>query len=118
MEKEKTLKSIGHNIQLARLAKGLTQESLAEKCDVSTKYISALERGITSGSISLIIDICNSLEITPNYIFRDAINVDCLSNSIDLISKETLITYEKLKNDNKSFVNQTINHLYQMQKKR
>ena len=30
MKKEKALKSIGNNIQLARLKKGLTQEILAE----------------------------------------------------------------------------------------
>lgn len=36
-------KTIGKHIKVARLNKGLSQEQLAEKCDVSTKYISALE---------------------------------------------------------------------------
>lgn len=36
-------KVIGNHIRIARLNKNLTQEQLAEKCDVSTKYISALE---------------------------------------------------------------------------
>lgn len=43
MKKNTILKSIGHNIQLARLKKGYTQEVLAEKCNVSAKYISTLE---------------------------------------------------------------------------
>lgn len=63
MNKKETLKSIGHNIQLARLKKGFTQEVLAEKANVSTKYISALERGVSSGSIPLIIDICTLLDV-------------------------------------------------------
>ena len=36
-------KIVGNHIRIARLNKGLTQEELAEACDVSTKYISALE---------------------------------------------------------------------------
>ncbi len=111
------LKSIGNNIQLARLKRGLTQETLAEKCDISTKYISALERGISAGSISLIIDICNILEISPNYIFKDVINTN-VNDSIDIIDKKTLIKYEKLKIENKNFINETISHLYNMQKRR
>ena len=107
------LKSIGNNIQLARLKRGLTQE----KCDISTKYISALERGISAGSISLIIDICNILEISPNYIFKDVINTN-VNDSIDIIDKKTLIKYEKLKIENKNFINETISHLYNMQKRR
>ena len=37
------LKDFGTNIKVARLNKKMTQESLAEKCDVSVKYISNLE---------------------------------------------------------------------------
>ena len=76
MERKSNLKSIGHNIQLARLKKGFTQEVLAEKCNVSAKYISALETGLSAGSIPLIIDICNILDITPNYIFDKALNIN------------------------------------------
>ena len=43
MKKNTVLKSIGHNIQLAHLKKGYTQEVLAEKCNVSAKYVSTLE---------------------------------------------------------------------------
>lgn len=118
MEKNKNLQFIGNNIKLARLKKGYTQSSLAKKCNVSTKYISALERGISSGSISLIIDICNILEITPNYIFEKALNVPPLHNSLEILDIQTLIYYEKLKTENKNFVNDIIKHLYNMQKSR
>lgn len=116
MKNDTFLKDIGYNIQMARLKKGFTQEKLAEKCEVSAKYISSIETGKSSGSVSLIIAICNTLEITPNYIFDKTINN--LNNSIDVLPPETSLTYLKLKDDNKSFVNQTINHLYLMQKNR
>lgn len=118
MEKATFLKSIGNNIKLARLKKGYTQEVLAEKCDVSTKYISALETGSTSGSIPLIMDICNILDVTPNYIFNKVLKEKDLNDTIEAIDPNLLIIYTKLKEENKEFVNQTISHLYNMQKKR
>lgn len=74
--------------------------------------------GLSSGSIPLIIDICNLLDITPNYIFKKALNTNKLNDSLEIISPETLIYYEKLKDENKQFVNNTIYHLYNMQKKK
>lgn len=116
MKNKISLKKIGSNIQHARLKTGLTQDALAEKCGVSAKYISAIERGISSGSISLIIDICNILDVTPNYIFNGFINNS--NDCFDVLPAEISTIYLKLKDDNKSFVNQTINHLYSMQIKR
>lgn len=84
MERNHNLKSIGHNIQLARLKKGFTQEILAEKCNVSAKYISTLETEISAGSIPLL-DICNILDITPNYIFNKALNINKLSDDVNVI---------------------------------
>ena len=37
---------IGKRIQQCRKRKGLTQEQLAEQVDLSTNYISAVERGL------------------------------------------------------------------------
>lgn len=116
MNTKDSLIEIGNNIQIARLKKNLTQEALAEKCDVSDKYISAIERGKSSGSISLIINICNVLDVSPNYIFNGTI--DNSNDSFNVLPIETCSTYLKLKDDNKNFVNHTINHLYAMQNKR
>ena len=93
-----------------------TQEALAEKCNVSTKYISAIERGISSGSISLIIDICNTLNVTPNYIFSNTIKNS--NDTINVFSNEISSIYLKLKSENKDFVENTIKHLYSMQNRR
>ena len=113
MKNNKYLKEIGFNIQTARLKEGLTQEQLAEKCNVSVKYISSIETGKSSGSTSLIIDICNVLKVSPNYVFNKTIKNT--NDSIDVLPSEISLIYLKLKEDNKSFVNQTINHLFSMQ---
>ena len=116
MKNKTTLTNIGNNIKLARIKKGLTQEMLSEKCNVSTKYISAMERGISSGSISLIIDICNILDVTPNYIFGTTIKN--ANDTLDVIPSEILSTYLKFKPENKEFIGNTIRHLYSMQSMR
>ena len=116
MVDEKILKTIGYNIQKARNKKNLTQEKLAEKCNVSPNYISDLERGKSAGSISLIINICNCLDVTPNYIFDKAIK--SLNNNVNVLPNETAVTYLSLKKENQKFVKDTIEHLYFMQKKR
>ena len=40
------------------------------------------------------------------------------NNNIDIIDSEILLYYSKLKSENKTFINQSIIHLYGMQKKR
>lgn len=116
MKNTKFMKNIGTNIQLARLKKGLTQEELSEKCNISAKYISAIESGRTTGSLPLIIDICNILDVTPNYILGNVVKNS--NDSANILSKELSYAYLKLNDDNRKFVDNTINHLYSMQIKR
>ena len=72
--KEKNLrKSIGKKIKLARTKAEFTQEQLAEKLSLSTRYISQLERGIAFGSATTITNLCNALNITSDFLFSDLI---------------------------------------------
>ena len=48
-------KSIGKKIKIARLKAEYTQEQLAEKLSLSTRYISQLERGIAFGSVLVLL---------------------------------------------------------------
>lgn len=57
---------IGERIKKAREKKNLTQEKLAEVIDVSTQYISDLERGVVGASLSTLKAICIALEITSD----------------------------------------------------
>ena len=49
-----------------RLKNNLSQEELAHKCDLDRTYISLLERGKRKPTISVIFNICNSLNVTPS----------------------------------------------------
>ena len=52
---------IGEKIKSLRLQRGLTQEELADRCELSKGFISLLERDLTSPSIATLQDILMSL---------------------------------------------------------
>ncbi|MDW7667824.1 MAG: cupin domain-containing protein [Bacillota bacterium] len=60
---------IGKNIKDLRFKNGLTQEELADRCELTKGYISQIERNLTSPSISTLIDILDCLGTDLNNFF-------------------------------------------------
>ena len=113
---EKNLrKNIGRKIKLARKKAEYTQEQLAEKLSLSTRYISQLERGIAFGSATTITSICKALNISSDFLFEDIIQNDTPILT-DLVEQSFLENYLKLDSYNKSVVNMMTNNLIKMQK--
>jgi len=52
---------IGEKIRRLRLQRGLTQEELADRCELSKGFISLLERDLTSPSIATLTDVLECL---------------------------------------------------------
>ena len=109
-------KSIGKKIKIARLKAEYTQEQLAEKLSLSTRYISQLERGIAFGSASTIISVCKALDINANFLFSDIINVTDSHSVNDLVGQNFIENYLKLDDYNKLIVNALTNELVKIQK--
>lgn len=55
-------KLIGRRIQQIRKEKGLTQDNLSEKINVTVGYISQIERGITKINLDTLAQIATILE--------------------------------------------------------
>lgn len=55
----------GKNIKFFRLARGITQEALAEMVEVSGSYIGYLERGKKGPSLDLLAKIAGILRVDP-----------------------------------------------------
>ena len=68
--------TIGKKIKLARTRNNYTQELLAEKLQLSTRYISQLERGISFGSATTLVNLCNALDIDTDFLFQELVNTD------------------------------------------
>ena len=62
---------IGSKIKSLRLKKGLTQEELGERTDVTKGYISQLERELTSPSIETLFSLLEVLGTTPKEFFDE-----------------------------------------------
>ena len=62
---------IGKKIKNLRLQNGLTQEELADRCELSKAFISLLERDMTSPSIATLEDILGALGTDFANFFKD-----------------------------------------------
>jgi DNA-binding XRE family transcriptional regulator len=61
--------TIGCRIKHIRMKKGFTQEQLAEKIDINSKYLSSIERGKENPTLNTLIKLSESLDVNLNNIF-------------------------------------------------
>lgn len=74
IKKKDILDVIGAKIQQARKEKGYTQEYVAEKIEKSVDILRSIENGRSVGSVETLLNICNLLGITLDYVFSDLLD--------------------------------------------
>ena len=62
---------IGQRIKQLRIMKGLTQEELADRAELSKGFISQVERDLTSPSIATLMDILQCLGVSVSEFFTE-----------------------------------------------
>ena len=88
IKNDDVLKVLGKKIKQARLSKKFTQEYVAENVDIS------IENGRNIGSVPTLLNLCNFLSISPNFLFSELLTYKedtldtFLSSSIKSISKD------------------------------
>lgn len=80
--------NIGRKIKLLRKKNNLTQEELANRCELSKGFISQVERDLTSPSIATLIDILQSLGTNIKDFFNDTIDEQIVFSKEDVFIKE------------------------------
>ncbi|MEG1528176.1 MAG: helix-turn-helix domain-containing protein [Clostridia bacterium] len=65
---------IGAKIKQIRLQRGLTQEELASRCELTKGYISQLENDLASPSIATLVDILNILGVSLQFFFSEQVD--------------------------------------------
>ena len=108
-------KSIGDRIKLARSQTDYTQEELAEKLQLSSRYISQLERGMAFGSATTIVNICKALNISSDFLFSDIIDNEAPTFN-KMVKQSFLEDYLALDDYNKEVVHALAKQLVKMQK--
>lgn len=81
---------IGKKIKRLRTEKSLTQEELANRCELSKGFISQIENDITSPSIATLIDILDILGTNLQEFFNENKNEKISFADEDMFEKEDL----------------------------
>ena len=79
---------IGKSIRRLRMQRGLTQEELANRCELSKGFISLLERDLTSPSVATLTDILESLGTDLKTFFGDSGDEKIVFTDSDMFVKE------------------------------
>ena len=79
---------IGSKLKRLRIKNNLTQEELADRCELSTGFISQVERDLASPSISTLSDLLQCLGTDLKDFFNDAADTDVVFTKNDVFIKE------------------------------
>lgn len=67
-------KAIGNRIRRIRNKKGMTQDDLRFKINISKTHMSHIETGSTKLSLPVLVDIANALDTSIDFLMSDSIN--------------------------------------------
>ena len=80
---------LGIKIKRLRLQCGLTQEELADRCELTKGYISQLENNLTSPSIATLMDILEVLGSDLKSFFNEEVEQKIVFDENDFFEKKT-----------------------------
>ena len=102
-------KLIGERIKRTRKSKGITQEVMAEKLNVSIGYVSQVERGVTKISLDLLAAISSILDCDiAGFISESAVN------SSEYLESEIVSELRKLDQKKRKFILNIIKLAHEM----
>ena len=92
--KELDFSSIGQRIREVRNDKHLTQEYVANATGVNVSHISNIETNKVKVSLTLLVQICNALDVTMDYLLENEYH-----NPTSVIEKELLNMVKGMKKE-------------------
>lgn len=81
---------MGNRLRRLRLQRSLTQEELADRCELSKGFISQVERDLTSPSIATLVDMLECLGTDLKTFFSDEPEKSVVYARADMFEKEDL----------------------------
>lgn len=76
-------KLLGDQIRYVRNLQHLSQEDLAEMCDISPSFMGHIERGTRKMSLETFVSISNALHVSTDYLlYSQSPNTDAVVSSI------------------------------------
>ena len=100
------LKVIGPKLKQARLSKKLTQEYVAENVNISIDLLRNIENSRNIGSVPTLLNLCNFLGLSPNYLFSDL-----LTFKEDTLDTFIASSIKNISDEDKELLKQIIIHV-------
>ena len=101
IKNDDVLKVLGKKIKQSRLSKKYTQEYVAESIDISIDLLRNLENGRNIGSVPTLLNLCNFLNISPNFLFSELLTFK--EDTLDTFLSSTI---KSISNDDKELLKQ------------
>ena len=64
----------GRRVRQQRIALQMTQEKLSERAGISLSFLGHIERGTRVASLETLVAICNTLNVTPEYLLSASLH--------------------------------------------
>ena len=106
VKNDDVLKVLGKKVKQARLSKKYTQEYVAESIEVSIDLLRNIENGRNVGSVPTLLNLCNFLSISPNFLFSEL-----LTFREDTLDTFLLDKFKNFSDDDKELLKQIIIHV-------
>lgn len=106
IDSNNVLQVLGPRLKKARHEKRLTQEFVAESVNISADLLRNIENGRNIGSIPTLLNLCNFLEITPDFLFEPLITTK--KNTLDTTLTEYVASISP---EDKEILKQIIIHI-------
>ena len=87
---------IGNRIRSARNRVGMTRENLAEKTNVTSRFIADVERGNVGVSVSTLKKICEVLNISSDSLLWDKTTRTSIDDKLKFIDEEQVYFIDKM----------------------
>ncbi len=87
---------VGKIVKEYRLKKSLTQDELAKELNITPKYISRVENGISGLGDETLIKYINFFGITPNILYQELITNEDIKSQIEISNKISELSQDKL----------------------
>ena len=76
--------ALGRRIRIQRKLMNMRQDELAAKAGISTSFVGHIERGEKKLSIETLVNICNTLGVSPLQLLQDSLDVRILNRDTDV----------------------------------